>query len=114
MTDPIVAESGVAFPQHPDTEVSVAGTFIRSGEQLQNLFIGLEPVVVIQPEYDADEDHVTFNIVAVDLDPAGLIEILDILKDGAEAMVAQQREMGLLDDPEVIDAEVVSDTETTA
>lgn len=103
----INTESGVRFPEHPDTELTVSATFLRCGEQLQQVFIGLEPVIVIQPEYDAEEDQVTFVVTACDLDPEGLIRVLDVLRDSAEEMLKQQVEMGLKDEP-------VSDPETTA
>lgn len=87
-------ESGVAFPdQAPDAEVSVSATFIESGTQLQQLFVGLEPVLIIQPEYDADQNEITFVMTAVDIDAAGLVDLFDVLKHAAEEMVSQQDEM---------------------
>lgn len=85
-------DSGVAFPDATTADISVQGTFLESGNQLQQLFIGLEPVILIQPEFDAEENEVKFLVTAVDLDPAGLIEVLDVLRDAAEEMVRQQEE----------------------
>lgn len=85
-------ESGVAFPEHEDTEISVQATFLESGNQLQHLFIGLEPVILVQPEFDAEANEVTFIVTAVDLDPKGFLEILNLLKDSAEEMVRRDAE----------------------
>jgi hypothetical protein len=83
-------ESGVRFPENPDTQVEVAATFIESGNQMQMAIIGTEPVLLIQPEYNADEDKVTFLLTAVDLDPAGLVQVAEVLLDAANTMAAQQ------------------------
>lgn len=87
-----IVESGVAFPDESTAEVSVVATFIESGNQLQQIFLGLEPVLLIQPEYDADENEVKFIVTAVDLDPRGLVDVLDVIRDAAEEMVRQQDE----------------------
>lgn len=92
--EPITAQSGVAFPEHPDTRVAVEATFLESGNQLQQVFIGLQPVLVVQPEYDAEEDQVTFLVTAVDLPPAGLLQVLESLKDGVEEIIRIQEEQG--------------------
>lgn len=91
--EPVIVESGVAFAQETDADVSVEATFIESGNQLQHLFIGLEPVLLIVPEYDADVNEVKFLITAVDLDPQGLVDVLDVILDAAKEMVIQQAEM---------------------
>ncbi len=89
---PFVAESGVRFPDLPDTLVSVAGNFIMSGNQMQMAIIGTEPILVVQPEYDADENEVTLITTAVDLPPAGLIHVLEALLDGTREIVRIQTE----------------------
>lgn len=90
--DPVVAESGVRFPDMPDTPVEVAGNFIQSGYQMQMALIGVEPVLLVQPEYDAEEGRVTLITTAVDLPPAGLIHVLESLLDGARTIVRIQEE----------------------
>lgn len=97
----VVAESGVRFPESPDTPVEIAGNFITSGTQMQMVLVGTEPVLVVQPEYDAEEGRVTLITTAVDLPPAGLVQVLEALLDGARTIVeiqAQQaREMAEAD-----------------
>ena len=87
-------ESGVRFPNAAPggVEVAVSATFLESGNQLQQVFIGLQPVLVVQPEYDADANAVDLVTIAVDLDPAGLVETLEVLLDAAKTMAAQQAE----------------------
>lgn len=92
--DPVVAESGVRFPDMEDTPVEVAGNFIQSGNQMQMAIIGTEPVLLVQPEYDAEEGRVTLITTAVDLPPAGLVRVLEALLDGARTIVAIQDERG--------------------
>lgn len=87
---PLTAESGVRFPELPDTPVEIAGNFITSGTQMQMVLVGTEPILVVQPEYDADEDRVTLITTAVDLPPAGLIHVLESLLDGARTIVMVQ------------------------
>lgn len=87
-----VAESGVRFPDMPETPVEVAGNFIQSGNQMQMVLVGTEPVLVVQPEYDAAEDRVTLITTAVDLPPAGLVHVLEALLDGARTIVAVQEQ----------------------
>lgn len=87
-------ESGVRFPSAAPggVETQVSATFLESGNQLQQVFIGLQPVLVIQPEYDADTNTVDLVTIAVDLDPAGLVETLEVLLDAAKTMATQQAE----------------------
>lgn len=85
-------ESGVAFAHETSADVSVEATFIDSGEQLQHIFVGLEPILIIQPEYDADDDSAKFIITAVDLPPQGLVSVLEVLLDSAKQMVKQDLE----------------------
>lgn len=87
---PVVVESGAAFPDDTDAEVFVEATFLESGNQLQQVFVGLEPVLLVQPEYDADAHEVKFLVTAVDLNPAGLVEVLELLLDSAKTMVEQE------------------------
>jgi len=91
---PTVVESGVRFPNAAPggVETQVSATFLESGQQLQQVFIGLQPVLVIQPEYDADTNVVDLVTIAVDLDPAGLVETLEVLLDAAKTMAEQQAE----------------------
>lgn len=93
-SQPVVVESGVRFPNAAPggVETQVSATFLESGNQLQQVFIGLQPVLVIQPEYDADTNVVDLVTIAVDLDPAGLVETLEVLLDAAKTMAAQQAE----------------------
>lgn len=86
----LVVESGVRFPDLPDTPVEVAGNFIQSGHQMQMALIGSEPVLLVQPEYDAEEGQVTLITTAVDLPPAGLLHVLDVLTDGVKTIVEVQ------------------------
>ncbi len=91
VTPPVqTAESGVKFPDMPDTLVTVAGNFIQSGYQMQMAIIGTEPILVVQPEYDADENEVTLITTAVDLPPAGLVHVLEALLDGTREIVRIQ------------------------
>ncbi len=95
MTDDNIkaVDSGVAFPdQAPDADVSVQARFLESGQQLQQVFIGLEPALVVQPEYDAEENEIIFVTTAVDLDPQGLVDVLEVLLDAAKTMAQQQAE----------------------
>lgn len=85
-------ESGVAFPGETDADIFVQASFIESGNQLQMALIGTEPVILIQPEYDAEANEVTFVVTAVDLDPPGLVEVLEVLLDTARTMAEQQAE----------------------
>lgn len=87
-------ESGVRFPSAAPggVETQVSATFLESGNQLQQVFIGLQPVLVIQPEYDAETNVVDLVTIAVDLDPAGLVETLEVLLDAAKTMAQQQAE----------------------
>ena len=87
---PVVAESGVRFPDLPNTLVSVAGNFITSGNQMQMIIVGTEPILVVQPEYDADENEVTLITTTVDLNPAGLVHVLEALLDGTREIVRIQ------------------------
>lgn len=93
MTESYEVESGPAFPEQPDTEIGISATFIESGSQLQNIFIGLEPVLLIQPEYDADENKVEFVITSVDLGPEGLVSVLEYLLEGAREIASQAGEL---------------------
>lgn len=94
MTDKQTVESGVQFPNAAPggVQTQVSATFLESGSQLQQVFIGLQPVLVVQPEYDADTNTVDLVTIAVDLDPAGLVETLEVLLDAAKTMAAQQAE----------------------
>jgi hypothetical protein len=91
LTPPVIeAGSGVRFPDMPDVLVSVAGNFITSGNQMQMAIIGTEPILVVQPEYDAEENEVTLITTAVDLPPAGLVQVLEALLDGTREIVRIQ------------------------
>lgn len=101
---PIVVESGVRFTGMEDTSIEVAGTFIESGNQMQMAIIGTEPVLLVQPNFDAEENHITLIVTAVDLPPRGLVETLKVLLDGAETIVAQQGQMeSVREDDDVFD-----------
>ena len=88
----LAVESGVAFPkQAPGAEVSVEATFIEPGNQMQMVLVGSEPVLVLQPEYDADANTIRFVLTAVALDPIGLEEVVDIVQDAVEEMARPLR-----------------------
>lgn len=91
----LVAESGVRFPDLPDIPVEVAGNFITSGTQMQMVLVGSEPVLVVQPEFDAEEGRVTLITTAVDLPPAGLVHVLEALLDGARTIVQIQEDQAV-------------------
>lgn len=86
----LVVESGVRFPDTPDIPIEVAGNFITSGNQMQLALIGTEPVLLVQPEYDAEEGKVTLITTAVDLDAVGLVHVLEALLDSARTIVEVQ------------------------
>lgn len=88
----VTVGSGVRFPDTPETPVEVAGNFVTSGNQMQTLMVGTEPVLVVQPEYDADEGVVTLITTTVDLPPRGLVQVLEALLDGARTIVEIQDE----------------------
>ena len=89
----LAVESGVAFPkQAPGAQVSVEATFIEPGNQMQMVLVGSEPVLVLQPEYDADANTIRFVLTAVALDPAGLKQVVDIVQDAVEEMASVQRQ----------------------
>ena len=92
-TAPKTAQAEVRFPGSLTESVRVEATFIESGTQLQQVFIGTEPVLVVQPEYDADSDTVTMIVTAVDCDVFSLPEVLGYLLDGANEMYAQALRM---------------------
>ena len=87
----VTVGSGVRFPETPDIPVEIAGNFVTSGNQMQMLMVGTEPVLVVQPEYDAEEGVVTLITTTVDLPPAGLVQVLEALLDGARTIVGIQR-----------------------
>ena len=88
----LVAESGVRFPETPNTPVEVAGNFIQSGHQMQMALIGTEPVLLVQPEYDAETKSITLITTAVDLPPRGLVLVLEALLDGARTIAEVQEQ----------------------
>lgn len=102
------AESGVRFPDMPDVLVNVAGNFIQSGNQMQMLLIGTEPVLAVQPEYDAEANEVTLITTAVDLPPAGLVHVLEVLLDGVREIVRIQEQQA--DDAPVAPLELVDES----
>ena len=84
-------QSGSTFDAlEDDVDVFVEATFIESGSQLQMALIGSEPVLLIQPEYDEDERALKFVLTAVDLDPEGLVEVLELILDTARTMAEGQ------------------------
>jgi len=89
---PVVAGSGVRFPDMPSTLVNVAGNFMQSGNQMHMAIIGTEPILLVQPEYDADLNEVTLITTAVDLPPAGLVHVLEALLDGTREIVRIQEQ----------------------
>jgi hypothetical protein len=87
---PVSVESGVRFPDMPNTKVAMAAQFIESGNQMSMAIIGTEPVLLIQPEFDAETNEVTLITTAVDLAPEGLVHVLEALLDGTREIVAIQ------------------------
>jgi len=97
----VATGSGPRFADHPNIMTEVAGTFIESGNQMQMVLIGHEPVIVVQPEYDADENKITLVLTTVDLPPQGLVEVLEALLDATREIAAQQQELEVeLPDPD--------------
>lgn len=89
---PVLVESGVKFPGLEDHSVAVSATFIESGNQMQMILVGTEPVLVVQPEYDAEEAHIDLVLTGVDITPIGLLPTLEVLLDAARTMAAQEQE----------------------
>lgn len=89
----VTAESSVRFPDLPETPIEVAGNFIQSGTQMQMVLVGTEPVLVVQPEFDVEENQVTLITTAVDLPPGGLVLVLEALLDGAREIAEQASEL---------------------
>lgn len=95
MTKNISIESGPRFkgPEGEDIEATVAATFLQIADgQLGHVFVGNEPVIIVQPEFDADDMQITLNITGVEINPPGLVEILEILLDAARTMVERDIE----------------------
>lgn len=92
MTDQTYTTSGVAFASDPDVTVEVQGTFMESGNQLHQVFIGLEPVLLVQPEFDADERALTLLLTTVDLPPRQILEVLEKLTDAVKEIVSIQEQ----------------------
>lgn len=90
----LAVESGVSFTQHAGTKVQVEATFLESGNQMQMAIIGTEPVLLVQPNFDADDNEVTFILTSVDLGPEGLVEVLEILLDAARTMAEEGGRVG--------------------
>lgn len=86
-------DSGVHFPELEDTKVEVETTFVESGSQVQMLLLGTEPVLVVQPEFNADERKVTFVVTAVDLNAEGMVPVLAALSDATEEIVEHVKVM---------------------
>ena len=101
----LAVESGVSFTQHAGTKVQVEATFLESGNQMQMAIIGTEPVILVQPNFDADDNEVTFILTSVDLGPEGLVEVLEILLDAARTMAGS--EGGLAEQDTVAGVQVV-------
>lgn len=86
-------DSGPYFPDLAGVGMEVATTFMRSGSQMQMLLVGTEPVLVVQPEYSAENDKVTFVITAVDLNAEGMLPVLRALTEATEEMISQVEQM---------------------
>lgn len=102
-------ESGIRFkgPEGEDIETVVNATFLQVADgQLQQVFVGVEPVLVIQPEFHAEEMTVHLNLTGVEINPPGLVEILEALLDAAKTMVEVDEEhLKTLDEREADDVD---------
>jgi len=88
----LLTESGVAFPnQAPTAQVAVEATFIEPGNQMQMALIGSEPVLLLQPQYDAETNSITLVLTAVALDPIALEQVVGIVADASQEMASVQR-----------------------
>lgn len=100
-------ESGVRFkgPEGEDIETTVAATFLQVADgQLGHVFVGNEPILVIQPEFDADDMTVTLNLTGVEINPPALVEILETLLDAARTMVeVDEQHLATLDERDTDD-----------
>lgn len=85
--------SGVQFPELGETALAVETTFVQSGSQMQMLLVGTEPVLVVQPEYRADEKKVTFVTTAVDLNAEAMLPVLEALVEATREMIGHVRQM---------------------
>ena len=73
--------------QTPEVEaqnISVNVTLMDSGHQLQHVFIGLEPALLVQSEYHEDENRLVFLVTGVDLSPGDLGDLADLLKQASQ------------------------------
>ena len=68
-------------------DFSVEANFMESGNFLRQVFIGLEPVVLIQPEINPEQTEAKLIVTAVDTSPEAFLELLEILLDAAREMV---------------------------
>lgn len=103
------AQTNVRFPEQPDVPIEVAGNFILSSYgQMQMVLVGTEPVVLIQPEYDAEEGVFTLITTAVDLPPAGLVTVLEALLDGVRTIVAVQEQEAAFATYDVVEQEATT------
>lgn len=71
-------------PEVDAQNISVNITLIDSGHQLQHVFIGLEPALLVQSEYHPDDDRLVFLVTGVDLSPADLGDLANLLKEASE------------------------------
>lgn len=87
----------------PEPSLGMSATFIEPGTQLQTAFIGLEPAILIRPEYDPEANEVDFVTTVVGMTPRDLVSVLETLLDGAKTMVEtdlEALEQRLVDDSE--------------
>lgn len=71
-------------PEVEAQNISVSVTLMDSGQQLQHVFIGLEPALLIQSEYHSDDDRIIFFVTGVDLSPKDLGDLADLLKEASQ------------------------------
>lgn len=69
---------------------TVEANLMQSGNFLSQVFIGLEPVVLVQPEVNPERTEAKLILTAVDTSPEALVELFEVLLDAAREIVAGQ------------------------
>lgn len=63
--------------------ITVDITLLESGHQLQNVFIGFEPALLVRGEWDPNEHRLIFRTTVVDLSPGDIVDLCHLLVDAA-------------------------------
>lgn len=98
-------EKTIAVADEVEPDVRIQITLIESGTQLQTLFLGLTPMLVIEPHLDEDENTLTFSARAVDLDAQGLYEVLEVMLEGVKQAI-EEGHLGA-EEPDVVEGQAV-------